>query len=70
MRTHTTYTELRRILHLHNSGMNLHDISQEVFIDENEVARVIAIRTKKKRKKAQPKIVKDETPESEQTKSA
>jgi len=49
MRTHTTYTDLRRIMRLHGEGMVPKDISQEVFIDQSEIEHVISVRLPKKK---------------------
>lgn len=49
MRTHTTYTDLRRIMKLHCEGLTYKEISKEVFIDQNEIERVINIRLPKKK---------------------
>ncbi len=50
MRTHTTCTDLRRIMKLHADGLNAADISQDVFIHTDEIKRVIAARTKRAKK--------------------
>ena len=50
MRTHTTYTDLRRIMKLHSEGLTNKDISKEVFIDQDEIERVINARSLKKKK--------------------
>lgn len=55
MRTHTTYTDIRRIMKLYVDGLTSEQISQDVFINKDEVARIIAAKfPKKKTKKAQP----------------
>ncbi len=51
MRTHTTLTDVRRIMHLHTVGLSTEEISQDVFINPLEVARIIAIKFPKKRAK-------------------
>ncbi len=50
MRTHTTFTDIRRIMKLHNDGFTPEQISDEVFIAVSEVKFVIDRRTKKTRK--------------------
>ena len=52
MRTHTTYTDCRRIMKLHNDGLNAEEITQQVFIDVAAVENVIKARTAKKTKKS------------------
>ncbi len=49
MRTHTTHTDIRRIMKLHIDGLTPEQISQDVFVDKGEVARVIAAKFPKKR---------------------
>ncbi len=60
MRTHTTYTDLRRIMKLHTDGLSTDEISKYVCIDPLTVQSVIDTRTKKKPKKVKPKAVEKE----------
>ena len=62
MRKHTTYTDLRRIMHLHNEGVSTVEISKEVCIDMGEVQKVIDIRTAKPTAKTVKKKIKAEEP--------
>ena len=53
MKTHTTFTEIRRIMRLHVDGYSTEEIMNEVFIDPEEIKRIIAVKfPKKKSKKA------------------
>ncbi len=69
MRTHTTYTDLRRIMRLHNDGCTPEQIAEHVPVDISEIEKCIAVRTKKtrSRKKVNTPVdtpVNNETPES------
>lgn len=60
MRTHTTFTDLRRIMKLHGDGLSADEISAETFIDSRHIQTVIDTRTKStKRSKKFEKVTND-----------
>jgi len=68
MRTHTTFTDLRRIMKLHSQEMGVEDIAREVSVAVSEVEHCIAVRTKSKRKsrkKADPFVNEKKVPVTE-----
>lgn len=56
MRTHTTYTDLRRIMKLHEDGLNPDEISERIFVDVSAVKQCIDARTVKKIKRSKPAL--------------
>lgn len=49
MRTHTTYTDIRRIMKLHTDGFTPEQISQDIFVSPAQISKVIAVKFPKKR---------------------
>ncbi len=54
MRTHTTYTDIRRIMRLSDQGLDAAEISEQLFVDEATVADVIKVKCKKKSASKRP----------------
>jgi len=48
MRTHTTYTDIRRIIRLNDQGFDAAEISEQIFVDAATVAGVIKVKCKKR----------------------
>jgi len=44
MRTHTTFTDIRRIMKLHTDGVSPEQISEQIYIDVGEIKRVIDVK--------------------------
>jgi copper homeostasis protein CutC len=47
MKTHTTLTDIRRCVKMHEDGLNAGEISAKLFIDISEIEKIIKAKTKK-----------------------